>query len=123
LNDPVKALGESPEFRSFVDLFEGKIDKLLIAVRIDHTRANFDDCLDGVYEMTHQEFVKICVIAASLDNDEARRQGIVGTVTPQSVAQSCDDFGLADPWFSQSHEVAVWIESKKPVMPLDGFVS
>ena len=107
----------------FMDLYEGKLTRLLISVMISGTQAE-SSLPDGVYELTHQEFVRICEALAEHSRETALRINRPDRImTPHFVAALCDTEGLGDRWFRLGQPVADWIQSKKPLMVVDAFIA
>lgn len=107
----------------FSDLFEGKRDRMLISVQVTATGAGHA-CPDGVYELTHPEFVQICQGISDQSREIAvRTKQSDRIMTPHFVAAMCDTDGLGDRWFRLSPPVAAWIRSKSPVVTVNAFIA
>lgn len=91
-------------------LYRGEIAEVHVTISTRSTEAR--ECPDGVYRLTHADFVVVC------DKLAAERQMVNGALCSQSL----DYHGFGDRWFRLSEPVAVWIRSRPPVIQTFGHI-
>jgi hypothetical protein len=116
----------------YQDLFSGKQEKALIGINPWSTclwrrddwepligKEKYDSIQGcGVYEVTHQDFAKICEEIS----DYHVRKDCVWKPSPAEVAESCDEAGTGNRWFRMSDAFTEYVGRATPKLALEDFV-
>jgi len=117
---------------TYQDLFSGKTEKLLIGINPWNTglywRKEWEprigkekyDAIEGcgVYEITHQDFVKICEGISKYKTE----RGHEWSPDPAGIAAGCDEAGTGNRWFGMSDVFTEFVAHATPIMALADFV-
>lgn len=112
-------MGEKPqetdsviESRPFVDLYEGVIDRFIVAVN-GNSIEGLPLIAGGLYELTSEEFREIC-------NQIYRSNDKFGS--PLRVAMECE-YGLEPRWFRLHPSIRQWLNGKTPIITYDAIIT